>query len=193
MEVRGVSPERVDAVEAASVVNGQVDPAGNLVLYTKGGQAKNAGAVVKPLWSWPVGSIYIGTTSTNPSVLFGGGQWERFAKGRVLVGIDENDTAFQQPLGIAGAKTHTLTPSEMPSHSHGGLTGVAGEHQHSHDAVRETGGGANAYSAGGSPLTPGGYTSANGAHNHAINAEGGGQPHNNLQPYINVYMWLRTA
>lgn len=220
MEVQGVSPERVEEVENASIVSGQVDASGNLVLTTKGGQQKNAGSVVKPLFVWPVGSIYIGATSTNPADLFGGGTWERFGQGRVLVSQDPAQAEFDTALETGGAKTHTLTANEMPQHNHGGLTGdqdrdhthtgyttSGGEHEHVHSRVASsrvvTGGGAATvanwdfgnYSTGG-----GGSHShtvqTNGAsqgHFHAIGNSGGGAAHNNLQPYIVVYMWRRTA
>jgi len=197
MEVQGVAPERVDAVEAASVVSGQVDASGNLVLTTKGGQQKNAGSVVKPLFVWPVGSIYIGTTSTDPSVLFGGGTWERFAKGRVLVGVDEGDVQFDSPMETGGAKTHTITIGEMPFHNHGGATGGALSSANSgHRATREADyatefgtGAAGPY--GGRVMI---YANAGeDAHSHGISGQGGGAAHNNLQPYITVFMWRRTA
>ena len=220
MEVDGVSPERVNAVENASVGDGKVDVSGNLVLITKGGQQKNAGSVVKPLFSWPVGSIYIGVTSTNPADLFGGGTWERFGQGRVLVSQDPAQGEFDSALETGGAKTHTLSPAEMPQHNHGGATGgqsqghlhtgyttSGGEHEHVHSRVSDsrvvTGGGAATvanwnfgnYSTGG-----GGAHShtiqtndADRDHTHTIGNAGGNAAHNNLQPYIVVYMWRRTA
>lgn len=220
MEVDGVSPERVNAVENASVIDGKVDVSGNLVLITKGGQQKNAGSVVKPLFSWPVGSIYIGTTSTSPADLFGGGTWERFAKGQVLVGLDEAQGEFDSVLETGGSKTVALSEPQMPQHSHGGATGSGGvdhshtgyttsggEHEHVHSRVADsrvvTGGGAATvanwnfgnYSTGGGGAhshTIQTYGASQG-HVHGIGNSGGNQPHNNLQPYIVVYMWRRTA
>ncbi len=214
MEVRGVTPERVDAVEDASVVNGQVDASGNLTLTTVGGQVKNAGSVVKPLFSWPIGSIYIGTTSTDPAVLFGGGTWERFGKGRVLVGLDEADSAFNNVQGTGGAKTHTLTAAESgsPAHNHPASSGTESVN-FTHYAYGNGGGfiktgdgdsGALLVALGsgsqggislGMATTTGNQTAL---HTHPItvgnnagqNASAG---HNNLQPYIVVYMWRRTA
>lgn len=220
MEVQGVSPERVEEVENASIVSGQVDASGNLVLTTKGGQQKNAGSVVKPLFVWPVGSIYIGVTSTNPSEFFGG-TWEQFANGQVLVGQDPAQAEFNTALEVGGAKTHTLTANEMPTHNHGGATGndspdhshtgyttSGGEHEHvynhySGNLPNGQGGGANdlarnnlgTFSTGGG----GGHShniqtyGASVRHQHAIGNSGGGAAHNNLQPYIVVYMWRRTA
>lgn len=218
MEVQGVTPARVDAVEDASIVDGTVDANGNLVLTTFGGVSKNAGSVVKPLLLWPVGSIYIGVTSTNPTEFFGG-TWVAFGQGRVLVGHDSAQAEFDTVLETGGAKTHTLTSNEMPQHSHGGATGgqsnghfhsgyttTDGAHEHNY-ITRSTavpqGTGNNVaanWSFTNASTTGGGGHShtiqtndADRDHTHTIGNSGGGAAHNNLQPYIVVYMWRRTA
>ena len=200
MEVRGVTPERVDEVEDASVTGGTIDGSGNLVLVTVGGAQKNAGKVIVPLAAWPVGSVYIGTTSTDPAVLLGGGVWAAFGAGRVLVGIDPAQPEFDSVLETGGAKTHTLSVNEMPSHDHAASSGTDTP-DHSHTYFRESftgigyaGGGSGALVAQGSanePATSG--ASARHTHPITVSARGGGLPHNNLQPYITVYMWRRTA
>jgi hypothetical protein len=122
---------------------------------------------------YPVGSIYINASvSTNPATLFGFGTWVSFGSGRVLVGLDSGQTEFDTLGETGGAKTHTLTIPEMPSHNH------------SVDESNYTGGG-NAIAVGASPSI---YPA-----NSGTNAAGGGLAHNNLQPYIVVYMWKRTA
>lgn len=122
---------------------------------------------------YPIGSIYISTNSTNPSLLFGG-VWEPFAQGRTLIGVDTTDTDFDTVENIGGEKQHTLTINEMPSHNHGQslndggtLSGVAGYDWKVTDTTRIYYGDDLAQ-----------YT-------------GGNQAHNNLQPYITVYMWRR--
>lgn len=125
---------------------------------------------------YPIGSIYISTSSTNPSSLFGG-TWEPFAQGRTLIGVDTTDTDFDTVENIGGEKQHTLTYAEMPTHNH------------------------NMYSlnnAGDGTITSGGgITQDSGAPyktyyaKFAMENSGGGQAHNNLQPYITVYMWRR--
>ena len=119
---------------------------------------------------YPIGSIYQSTNNTNPST-FMGGTWERFGNGRVLVGVDEEDSDFNAPNKTGGAKTHTLTIEEMPSHTHPFS-------------------GANAYN-----FVKVEVSSTNGliASAKTTDAVGGNQAHNNLQPYITVYMWRRTA
>ena len=146
---------------------------------------------------YPVGSIFISTVSTNPSSYMGG-TWQRFGNGQTLVGVNENDGDFNSVQKTGGEKRHTLTTSEMPSHSH------EARDVNGHKAYfwAWTGGphpaptlwipGGNvaggAMPAGGNPLMSKqsweGYTTTN---------TGGGGSHNNLQPYITVYMWKRTA
>lgn len=60
-------------------------------------------AVVDRLW--PVGSIYLSAVSTNPADLLGIGTWVAVGAGRVLVGVDPNDTDFNAVLKTGGAKT----------------------------------------------------------------------------------------
>lgn len=56
---------------------------------------------------YPIGSIYMSVNEINPGTLFGG-TWERFAQGRVLVGVDEGDSVFNQVEKIAGSKSQEL-------------------------------------------------------------------------------------
>lgn len=140
----------------------------------------------------PIGDIKMSTVNVNPSTYLGG-TWVAWGSGRVPVGVDAAQTEFDTVEETGGAKTHTLSIAEMPSHNHGGVTTTDGSHFHTHDAVREVGGGPNAYAAGTSALTKGGNTSTDGAHSHTISSQGSGAAHNNLQPYITCYMWKRTA
>lgn len=113
---------------------------------------------------YPVGSIYMSMNSTNPSLLFGG-TWE-LLKDRFLLGAGGT-----YGVGATGGEaTHTLTIAEMPSHKH---------------YMRVAGGGNN-YE--GVTIGPGAYTS-----NEDTSEKGDGQPHNNMPPYLAVYMWKRTA
>jgi hypothetical protein len=72
---------------------------------------------------YPVGSIYISTSSTNPGTTFNRGTWEAFATGRTLVGIDTSQSEFNTVEETGGAKTHTLTINEIPAHTHGITSG----------------------------------------------------------------------
>lgn len=123
-----------------------------------------------------VGSTYITQENINPSEFLGFGTWER-VKGRVLVGLDENDTDFNQIGKIGGEKTHKLTVDEMPSHTHKQSLdgGSSSEASAAYNWILSTA----RYLYEGNDL--------------AISA-GGNQHHNNLQPYQVVgYMWIRMA
>jgi len=125
--------------------------------------------------AYPVGSIYMNATNaTNPGTLLGFGTWVAFGAGRVPVGIDSGDTDFDTAEETGGAKTHTLTTSEMPAHTHAYTNPNIGSSPNS--------------GVGGSSSMN--YPTANGG---TTTSTGGGQAHNNLQPYIVVHMWKRTA
>ena len=125
--------------------------------------------------AFPVGSIYTSVLSTNPATLLGYGTWTSFAAGRVLVGRDASQTEFDTVEETGGEKTHTLTNNESPGHAHPISTYFYG-----------TGNGSHISAAQGGIVTGAGS-------NDSSTASGGGEPHNNLQPYIVVYMWKRTA
>ena len=131
--------------------------------------------------AYPVGSIYMNASdSTDPSVLLGFGTWAAFGAGRVPVGIDSSDTDFDTAEETGGAKTHTLTKQEIPPHTH------------SYTRKGTTTGGSL---SGGDPNSVGEFSDSTGGGNIGENSDGTGNasPHNNLQPYIVVYMWKRTA
>lgn len=122
---------------------------------------------------YPIGTIYTEITGTNPNTTFGVGTWTAFGAGRVPVGYDSGDTDFDSAEETGGAKTHTLTVDEMPAHTH-----------------TDTMYNANGWASGD-------YVQASNATSPAGNlttdSTGGGGAHNNLQPYIVVHMWKRTA
>ena len=123
---------------------------------------------------YPIGSIYQSTAPTNPTT-FMGGVWERFGNGRVLVGVDEADADFNTANKTGGEKTHTLTIDEMPSHSHRQYVSA----NNGNDSIRRdwsSDGASKAYDQG-----------------METGRAGGNRPHNNLQPYVTLYRWRRTA
>ena len=124
---------------------------------------------------WPVGSIYFSRVDTNPATLLGGGTWERIAQGRFLVGQDDADADFDTVEETGGAKTHTLTEAEMPSHTH------------EQTAPTSASGGAVRFA------TDSNASGADTAGNNATQSTGGGGAHNNLPPYFVAYIWARTA
>ena len=135
---------------------------------------------------FPVGGVYISIASTNPSSIWAGTTWEQFAKGRTLVGIDTSDSYFKTIGQTGGEKTHTLTTNEIPAHGHGM------EHTHSY-----TGPNTGSWKVGTSKAhtwcTSAGGKTSGGASKSTTDNAGGGAAHNNLQPYIVVYMWKRVS
>ena len=131
---------------------------------------------------YPVGSIYISTNNVSPQV-FLGGTWEPFAYGKTLVGVDSSETNpdadFSTSLKTGGEKSHQLMLSEMPSHRHEGLRWGNIE------PITLNSGSTNGYNLN--------YGGGNGGLINSITTTltGGSQAHNNMPPYITVYMWRR--
>ena len=154
----------------------------------------------------PIGSLEINTTGINPSEYLGGG-WESFGSGRTLVGIDSNDSDFDTAEETGGEKTHTLTTNEIPAHTHGSksLVGTwanwgegSGMVSSTANGYKVTGivsavGDNNQYGWGTSTGRDQDNTSLKIDATHEHNSVGGGQAHNNLQPYITVYFWKRVS
>lgn len=139
--------------------------------------------------AYPVGSIYMSVNSTSPAILFGG-TWEAMPAGRVLLAQGENYAAGS----TGGEATHTLTINEMPAHSHSGTTNSTGDHTHSSYGAQ--GGTRKSNWAGANDNYDPNYpTGSAGTHSHTVSIAntGGGAAHNNMQPYLAVYMWKRTA
>lgn len=139
--------------------------------------------------AYPVGSIYMSVNSTSPAILFGG-TWEAMPAGRVLLAQGENYAAGS----TGGEATHTLTINEMPAHSHSGTTNSTGDHTHSSYGAQ--GGTHKSNWAGANDNYDPNYpTGSAGTHSHTVSIAntGGGAAHNNMQPYLAVYMWKRTA
>lgn len=89
-------------------------------------------------------------------------------KGKVVVGLDGNDTDFNTIGKTGGEKTHTLTIDEMPSHNHFLYDAAGGSVQFPAYTAKDNG------TTG--ATTTNGYASLTGI-------SGSSQPHNNLQPY----------
>lgn len=124
--------------------------------------------------AYPVGGIFTTTTAYANSAAvvaaIGGTTWTAFGAGKVLVGVDGSDSDFNTVEETGGAKTHTLTISEMPAHTHTYGKSTTSENMSIHD-----------------------INGLRGAATTNTSSTGGGAAHNNLQPYITVYMWKRTA
>lgn len=123
---------------------------------------------------YPVGSIYISVSETSPNTLFGG-TWERM-KDRFLLAAGDSYAAG----ATGGEAAHTLTVEEMPKHHHN-LHVRGFDNSSSKEAIVNA-----SYD----------YTSAQtdaGQAELIISSTGGSAAHNNMPPYLAVYMWKRTA
>ena len=119
---------------------------------------------------YPVGSIYFNAqVATNPATLLGFGTWAAYGGGRVMVGVHSSGT-FDGLNETGGAETHTMSVAEMPAHTHTYGKSTTNEAMSIHDI----------YGLRGAATTN-------------TSSTGGGDAHNNIQPYITVYMWKRTA
>ena len=145
---------------------------------------------------YPVGSIYMSTVSTNPATLFGFGTWEAMPAGRVLLAQGKSSWGTTYNAGSTGGEaTHQLTVGELAAHNHTASTNTTGNHTHAVTAQRYHGGD-NSVSYYESASDPKNFnTSSAGNHSHTVtvNNTGSNTAHNNMQPYISVYIWKRTA
>ena len=117
--------------------------------------------------AYPVGSVYTSVVATNPATLLGVGVWTAFGAGKVMLGAGGGYTAG----ATGGTATETLTTSQIPSHTHysGWRTGTGDGSAGQYGSLHE----------GPSSVQTG--------------SAGSGAAHNNLQPYLVVYMWKRTS
>lgn len=123
---------------------------------------------------FPIGQIVIKGDNKDYSNWLGF-TWERTAVGKVLVGYDTTDSDFNTIGKTGGEKTHTLITAEMPNHDH---------------KLYNTGGSSGRFNISKSWSNT---MSEDGTQGASIGYEGGGQPHNNLQPYQVVAYWKRIA
>lgn len=121
---------------------------------------------------YPVGSIYMSLNDTDPRYIFGG-VWERLEAGRFLISADIASTTSTYIAGNTGGEaTHLLTVDEIPSHLHTSY------------------GFAEVIDGSGTYPVMGARTDGIGGE-RATRSTGGGEPHNNIPPYLAVYMWKR--
>lgn len=120
---------------------------------------------------YPVGSIYMSTDSTDPSLLFGG-TWEQI-KDTFLLAAGTTYAAGS----TGGEATHTLTVDEMPSHGH------------SLQYYNSSGALSFGYNFG----NKGALSGSDEQSSSGIAKAGGGQAHNNMPPYLAVYVWKRLT
>jgi hypothetical protein len=153
---------------------------------------------------YPVGSIYINAgVTTNPATLLGFGTWTAFGAGRVMVGLNASDALFDTLEETGGSKdaivvshSHTASSSSsssfsgnaLPTHAHTIGTGTDGASPgFGNTLAANTTLSTSSVSAG----TPSGSVST--STSTTVNSTGSSGTNANLQPYITVAMWKRTA
>jgi hypothetical protein len=162
---------------------------------------------------YPIGSIYSSTVSTNPGTLFGFGTWVAYAAGRVLLGTDGSTYTPGATGGSADATlvshTHTFSAtsgamSANASHTHTatdaghthGIYGASGQRDpaNSNNYVRTNNASIAQSEVGYASIT---NSTTNTDHTHSVSgttaSSGSSATGANLQPYVVVYMWNRTA
>lgn len=224
-EIQGIKNTFVKSVNGINAGDGGNVDLGIMPIANGGTGANNAGEACANLGIvnliYPVGSIYMSMSSTNPAELFGG-TWEQIAQGRCLIGAGTGtDSRSESKTFTAGATggeyNHVLTVGELASHNHGASSSNIGSHTHfvasssqgspirdntnlsnanqltryatDHNLVegyilQGTSGGAN---VGNSSAAGNASTTVTIANNGSSSA------HNNIQPYLAVYYWKRTA
>lgn len=105
----------------------------------------------------PIGHIRFETTNINPNTYLGFGTWVLWGTGRVPVGVNTNDTSFNTVEKTGGEKTHTLTKTEMPLHTHTIPAHSHGLNNHTHSI----------------PVLSG-TANLNGSHRHTVGADNDG-------------------
>ena len=171
---------------------------GNLIITKATGDPVTI-KISSPLDAYPVGSFYFSQNSTSPATLFGG-TWEQLEQGRVLLSQGTN-----YPAGSTGGEaTHTLTVAEMPSHSH--TTNAITEDRNDYyfyyvrnintnmTRIKVNNITSGEYTIlGASAKNSGSYGNYDVTTSNIVADKGESEPHNNLQPYISVYIWKRVS
>lgn len=123
---------------------------------------------------YPVGSIYMSTSNIPPIELFRFGTWEQIKDTFLLCAGDSYSAG-----SIGGESEHILTVDEMPSHNH-----TFNRHQLWRTEEVPEAGTSDGYGANNKMLS---------VYLDNTSMVGGGQSHNNMPPYLAVYVWKRTA
>jgi hypothetical protein len=186
---------------------GQLDATDGLVnavpIANGGTGASTVAAAVSNLSAsiYPVGSIYINAgVTTNPATLLGFGTWTAFGAGRVMVGLNAGDSAFDTLQETGGSKDATLV-----SHNHTATSTVSDP---GHNHTPSSNGNTTGFQSGGSFVYNVARSTLDGGPNFTMKTStettgvtvattvastGSSATDANLQPYITVCMWLRTA
>lgn len=127
---------------------------------------------------YPVGSIYMSMNDTDPAYLFGG-NWTRIKDTFLLASGDKYAGG-----SVGGEAEHTLSGDEIPAHNHSVIDA---------DSYTSVGVFWTNFLDTTNGATQTLYTSFSSHTPLITNNAGGSQPHNNMPPYLSVYVWTRTA
>lgn len=150
---------------------------------------------------YPVGSIYMSVNSTSPATLFGG-TWEQIQDTFLLAAGSTYSAG-----STGGEAAHKLIESETPSHTHGSKLSATRINLHGYGAggnfINNVNGVATGYDYNSNGFRSAAqltkqtgsdsYSGFELALSHTHNSFGGNGTHNNMPPYLTVYMWKRTA
>ena len=163
---------KVSELPVASHINNE-----DLIMIVQGQANKKAATQLLLDICHPIGSLYWSTVSTSPATLFGG-TWVQI-KDQFILAAGDTYTAGN----TGGEATHTLTTTEMPSHTHTGRIAVtSGTSGSTYYYFNQSGSTASA------PTDNNVWSSSIQNYN-----TGGGEAHNNMPPYLVAYCWKRTA
>ena len=135
---------------------------------------------------YPIGSIYMNVNSTNPGTLFGG-TWEQI-QGKFLLGMSSSYPAGSQ----GGEASHTLTENELPAHAHNPAN-EAGYYGFITNSKKAFEVGDMGVQSGSGRYYPYSTAAFDISRNSLTGTTGGGKSHNNMPPYLSIYIWKRTA
>lgn len=218
-ELKAITPATMKtAVDARAATEAEVVAGVSKTKFLTPQQFKVAAGKLAIDNIYPVGAIYMSVNSTDPAVLFGG-VWKPLDQGRVLIGAGAAHPAGETggaethtlTVGEMPAHNHTGSSSTAGAHTHTRgtmeITGAIPVDDHKiryvEGAFYQNGNYSNCDnrdSENGSPRasfaasrTWSGETSSAGSHSHTVDTKntGGNHAHNNMQPYLAVYMWTR--
>ena len=147
---------------------------------------------------YPIGSIYMSVNNVSPQV-FLGGSWEQIQDTFLLSAGSKHSAG-----STGGEETHTLSVAETPAHTHTATSNSTGTHHHNvyvdGNFCAVSTGNINTWkqmlvNVDGNMTTNCSATHSSGEHSHIINVgtTGFGESHNNMPPYLTVYMWKRIS
>lgn len=202
--VNGVAPDeagnvQLSAEDVGARAESWMPSASDVGALPESGTAADSSKLDGKTWAellleiYPVGSTYLSTNDTSPASLFGG-TWERL-KDRFLLGAGDSYTAGN----TGGEATVKLTTGQLPAirgqiHAGSGSSGTSGK---GYGAFRAASG---VFSAAtemqyGRPSESTSITwpSSAASYQYVDLSVGNGESHNNMPPYLAVYMWERVS